>query len=126
MTFIKSMVYNEENIAAKFHANTMYTGDCIVWIGRHDNDGYGNFWTGNRTEGAHRVAWKLVHGPIPAGLQVDHLCRNRACVNVAHLRVCTFRENIFAPGSLHSANRRNPLRLMVIRRKSPHTRRTPC
>ena len=84
----------------------MYTGDCIVWTGTINHEGYGSFWTG-ASEPAHRVAWKLVHGPITKGLQIDHLCRNRACVNVAHLRVCTFRENIFAPGSLHPANRKH-------------------
>lgn len=41
----------------------------------------------------HRVAWEARHGPIPDGLTVDHLCHNRRCVNVDHLRLLTNREN---------------------------------
>lgn len=107
MPYIKYILHNEDTIAAKFHANTMYTGDCIVWTGTLTYDGYGQLWTGKQAERAYRVAWQLLHGPIPKGLQIDHLCRNRACVNVAHLRVCTARENTLAPGSLSAANHKN-------------------
>jgi hypothetical protein len=41
----------------------------------------------------HRVAWEAEHGPIPEGLTIDHLCRNRRCVNVAHLRLLSNVEN---------------------------------
>lgn len=42
----------------------------------------------------HRLAWEEVRGPIPAGLVIDHLCRNRACYRIDHLEVVTQRENI--------------------------------
>jgi len=43
--------------------------------------------------GAHRAAWTHTHGPIPAGLTIDHLCREKRCVNVAHLRLLSRAEN---------------------------------
>lgn len=58
-------------------------------------DGYGQIRTKGKMRTAHRVAWELAHGEIPPGMQVDHACHVRACVNVAHLRLATRRENNF-------------------------------
>ena len=84
----------------KFLDKTMYTGDCIVWIAGLTTNGYGKFKYNNRTYRAHRFAWEIAYGPIPQDLVIDHLCRNIVCVNPAHLRAVTQRENIFATGSL--------------------------
>lgn len=59
------------------------------------NGGYGMFNAGKgRTTHAHRLAYEELIGPIPEGLVIDHLCRNKACVNPAHMEPVTNRENI--------------------------------
>jgi hypothetical protein len=68
---------------------TMPTSPCIAWDGYLDRYGYGK--RGGRL--AHRLAYEQRFGPIPKGLQIDHRCRNRSCVNVEHLEVVTQREN---------------------------------
>ena len=66
-------------------------GPCWLWLGGVTRDGYGK--TGNPTRLAHRVAYELVVGPIPEGLQIDHLCRERKCQRPTHMEPVTAREN---------------------------------
>lgn len=67
---------------------------CWQWTAAKNSDGYGLFKIGGRVQGAHRVCYEALIGFIPEGLQSDHLCRNRACVNPAHIEPVTSHENI--------------------------------
>jgi hypothetical protein len=67
---------------------------CWLWTASLDACGYGRILWERRNKGAHRVVWELVVGPIRGDLTLDHLCRNRACVNPDHLEPVPLRENI--------------------------------
>lgn len=85
--------------------------DCWLWTGALWGGGYGLFSVRirqgrYRSVPAHRWAYEHVVGPIPDGMDIDHLCRNRRCVNPAHLEPVTRRENILRGVSqvaLHAA-----------------------
>ena len=61
----------------------------MEWTSTTLLNGYGQFRRYGRQQYAHRVAWELCNGPIPEGLQIDHLCRNRRCVRPDHLELVT-------------------------------------
>jgi hypothetical protein len=66
---------------------------CLQWT-QHLEDGYGRIWFQETMTRVHRVVWMLAHGPIPADLMVDHLCHNRACCEISHLRLATRVQNM--------------------------------
>jgi hypothetical protein len=87
-----------KTVADRFWPKVQKTpGGCWLWTASLcKGTGYGQFregGRGSRMRTAHRVAYELLVGPVPAGLQLDHLCRVRRCVNPAHLEPVTNREN---------------------------------
>lgn len=89
---------------AEFWAKVRKTGWCWLWLGSRYHR-YGYFQAAGQRMAAHRYAYELVVGPVPSGLELDHLCGNRYCVNPAHLEAVTHQVNV-ARGGLAEANRR--------------------
>lgn len=62
---------------------------CWIWTGARNKAGYGAIGDGSKVRRTHRVAYEYLITEIPPGLQLDHLCRNRACANPWHLEPVT-------------------------------------
>ncbi len=77
-----------EQLLSQFALN----GECWDWQGPIDRDGYGRL-SGRKRPLAHRVAYATLVAPIPANYELDHRCRNRRCINPAHLEPVTKYEN---------------------------------
>ena len=88
----------EERHVPMFWAKVDQSGMCWEWRSSRTTRGYGRFKMGPRGApraiSAHRVAWVLKHGPVPDGLELDHICRNHACVRPSHLEPVTHAENV--------------------------------
>jgi len=83
-------------IARRYVQKRTVTDDngCWVWALRPRHDGYPQAKVNYRAIAAYRYSWLVYRGPIPEGLTIDHLCRNRMCVNPAHLEPVPIAENL--------------------------------
>lgn len=70
------------------------TGNCWEWIACTNNDGYGRFRLNGKPQLTHCLSYEDKFGKIPKGLELNHICRNRHCVNPDHLEAITHKENI--------------------------------
>jgi hypothetical protein len=77
---------------------------CNLHLGAPNNSGYISRSFGGRMRGVHEIAWIKANGPIPPGLEVDHTCGNRTCVEPTHLRLLTHRQNLLAGDTLAARN----------------------
>jgi hypothetical protein len=94
------------NAADRFWGKVDKTADCWLWTAGQSGSGYGRFFYAGRQVQAHRWALESTHGPLPPGLQVDHLCRVRNCVRPDHLEVVSQRENILRGTSFSAVRAR--------------------
>lgn len=79
--------------------------ECIESKKGITSNGYSRIRIGGKQIQAHRWAWQIVNGPVPDGLVIDHICRNRRCVLPSHLRAITQQENVMA--GLHNIDNRS-------------------
>lgn len=110
-------VFLNDPAASFADKTTRAPNGCLIWTGSISGNGYGYLAIGGRkTTPAHRYAWERANGPIPEGMYVDHMCHNRACAELSHLRLATPKQN--------SENRRGPQSVSTsgIRGVSYHTR----
>lgn len=77
---------------------------CWLWSGSTNGHGYGRLARSGKLHGAHRFAYEHFIGPIPNGLDLDHLCRVRLCVNPSHLEPVTRGENLLRGDTVNRAH----------------------
>ena len=92
------------SVSDRFWAKVRKTDTCWLWTAYISPNGYGRIKVNGKNVSAHRMAYELVKGPIPKGLQIDHLCRVKHCVNPNHLEAVTCRENLLRGEGIASQN----------------------
>jgi hypothetical protein len=83
-----------ERLAERITERIDDSGECWLWQGHTSADGYAFFSVNGRNTAVHRVSYEAFVAPMPDGLEIDHLCRVRSCVNPSHLEAVTHRVNM--------------------------------
>jgi len=92
------------SVEERFWEKVDKSGDCWLWLGAITGAGYAEININGRPVLGHRWSYEQVYGPIPAGHQLDHLCRNRACVRPQHLEAVTCRINLLRGKTITAAH----------------------
>lgn len=91
----------------RFWSNVDAGGVCWEWTGSLTPKGYGTFMAkGRKAYRAHRYAWIILVGEIPQAMTIDHICKNKRCVNPDHFELVTAEENTRRGGSASALNAR--------------------
>jgi len=112
----------------RFWRRVEKTNSCWLWMGARDKRGYGRFSLDTRPQGrsflAHVFSYDIsAFGPVPIGLDLDHLCRNPSCVNPLHLEAVTHKENVHRGLATKTICKRgHDLRLAYYRKDRPGAR----
>ena len=87
------MEHIEQQVINRFNSFYKNVGECKIWIKFLNKDGYGSFYFKKKLRRAHRFSYYLNFGDIKDGMVVDHICKNRSCVEISHLRLVTRKQN---------------------------------
>ena len=101
----KGIYVRGQSLEERFWSKAEKTDSCWNWKSNMHFKGYGLFSLNGKTVKAHRIAFELSKGQILEGLTIDHLCRNRRCVNPSHLEAVSMKENTLrgnGPSAIHS------------------------
>ena len=99
-------------VAARFWVKVRQgPSGCLLWTAGTYGGGYGRFKIDGKDRPAHRVVFEWLIGAIPDGMQLDHLCRIKRCVNISHLEIVTSKENTLrgiGPAAIHASKTHCP------------------
>jgi hypothetical protein len=90
---MSSGVYKRRSLNDRFWSKVNKTDSCWFWVGAKSTNGYGATWVNGKVVSAHRASFFIEHGRWPKEM-LDHLCRQKSCVNPEHLEEVSNRENI--------------------------------